>query len=134
MSSHVPDIDRPEVLAQVRAAFDAYEAALVANDVATLDALFWRDPRTLRYGPTESLYGHAAIAAFRAQRPTTDLARELTRVVITSFGTDFATANVEFTRTASGRRGRQSQSWVRTADGWRVVAAHVSLLPASGAA
>lgn len=129
MTPSQPDIDRPEVLAQVRAAFDAYEAALVGNDVATLDTLFWRDPRTIRYGPNESLYGHDAIAAFRAARPTTDLARTLTRVVITSFGTDFATANVEYTRTGSGRRGRQSQSWVRTASGWRVVAAHVSLLP-----
>lgn len=123
------DVDDPAVLAEVRAAFESYERALVSNDVAALDELFWRDPRTLRYGPTESLYGHDAIAAFRAARPTADLARDLTRVTITTFGRDFATANAEYRRRGSGRRGRQSQAWARIDGAWRVVAAHVSLEP-----
>jgi ketosteroid isomerase-like protein len=122
-------IDDPAAHAEVRAAFDAYEAALMANDVATLDAFFWRDPRAMRFGPGGASYGHAAIAAFRAGRDTTDVARALERVTIVTFGADFAVALAEYRRTGSGRRGRQSQSWVRFTDGWRIVAAHVSLEP-----
>lgn len=124
------DINQPEVLAEVRDAFERYEAALVGNDVAVLDALFWNSGFTLRYGATENLYGHAAIAAFRAARPAAGLARAVTRTVITTFGSDFATANMEFERANGAARGRQSHTWVRMPEGWRIVAAHVSLLPA----
>jgi 1-carboxybiuret hydrolase subunit AtzH-like protein len=122
------DINLPHVMAEVAAAFDRYEKALVANDVAVLDELFWNSPHTLRYGVTESLYGHEEIQAFRAARPATGLARALLKTVITTYGRDFATANVEFRRAGSDRTGRQSQVWLRTSDGWRVVCAHVSLL------
>lgn len=121
------EINLPEVLAEVRAAFALYEDALVHNKVETLDALFWNSPHTLRYGATENLYGHEAIAAFRAARPAQGLMRDLLRVEITTYGRDFATANCEFRRQGSTRTGRQSQTWMRTAQGWRVVAAHVSL-------
>ncbi|HEX2651536.1 MAG TPA: oxalurate catabolism protein HpxZ [Burkholderiales bacterium] len=120
------EINRPEALREVSAAFARYEAALNENDVATLDELFWRTPQTVRYGIAEELYGHAAIAAFRAAR-TGDTRRELLRTVITTYGADFATASCEFRRLATGRRGRQMQTWVRFAEGWRIVAAHVSL-------
>lgn len=123
-------INLPEVVAEVRAAFDRYEAALVGNDVTVLDELFWHAEATLRYGATENLYGYDAIAAFRAARSPAGLARTLTRVVITTFGTDFATANMEFRRAGSDRIGRQSHTWVRFPEGWRIVAAHVSLIPA----
>ena len=109
--------------------FRRYEAALVANDTAALAELFWDDPLTVRYGDGESLYGHDDITTFRRARPTDDLQREITRAVVTTFGEDVATTAAEFRRTASGRRGRQMQTWVRTDAGWRVVAAHVSLLP-----
>lgn len=122
------DINLPEVLAEVTEAFERYERALVRNDVAELDALFWDSPRTLRYGATENLYGYAAIQAFRAARPAQGLARTLLKTVITTYGRDFATANVEFQRAGSATTGRQSQTWLRTPAGWRVVAAHVSLL------
>lgn len=121
-------INLPDVLAEVTAAFVRYEAALVSNDVAVLDELFWNSPQTLRYGVGENLYGYAAIQAFRAGRPAQGLARTLLHTVITTYGHDFASANVEFQREGSSRTGRQSQTWMRTADGWRVVAAHVSLL------
>jgi hypothetical protein len=121
------DINLPDVLAEVTAAFQRYEHALVHNDVAVLDELFWRSPHTLRYGVTENLYGYEAIAAFRAARPAQGLQREVLKTVITTYGRDFATANIEFRRAGSERTGRQSQAWLRTADGWRVVAAHVSL-------
>lgn len=122
------EINRPEVLADVTAAFDRYEKALIGNDVATLDGLFWKDPRVLRYGPTENLYGFEQIAGFRAARSPLNLQRAVVRKVITTFGTDFATANVEFLRPPSTAVGRQSQVWAKMADGWKVVAAHVSLL------
>jgi hypothetical protein len=127
------DINRPEVVAAVRAACERYEAALVGNDVTVLDELFWRSESTLRYGVTENLYGYEAIAAFRAARPAVNLARTVTRVEITTFGTEFATANMEFRRAGSDRTGRQSHTWVRMPEGWRIVAAHVSLVvePAS---
>ncbi|RYX94528.1 MAG: oxalurate catabolism protein HpxZ [Comamonadaceae bacterium] len=122
------EINRPDVLAEVTAAFARYEIALVTNDVAVLDELFWNSPHTLRFGATENLYGHDAIRAFRAARPSAGLARDLMNTVITTYGADFATANTEFRRAGSDRTGRQSQTWMRTPDGWRVVAAHVSLL------
>ena len=122
-------IDDPAVLEEVQAAFAAYEAALVGNDVAALDGFFWSDPRALRYGAGENLYGYAAIAAFRAARPASGLARTLEGTVITTFGRDFATASTLFRRDgAPGRIGRQTQSWARLPDGWRIVAAHVSLI------
>ncbi len=120
-------INHPATLAEVETLFARYERALVDNDLATLDALFWESPLVLRYGVGENLYGIDAIRAFRSARPTRDLARELSRTVITTFGTDFATANTEYRRLNSGLSGRQSQVWVRLAVGWRIVAAHVSL-------
>jgi hypothetical protein len=122
------DINLPDVIAEVTAAFARYERALIDNDIGTLDQLFWDNPWTLRYGVTENLYGYAAIAAFRAARSPAGLARTLSHTVITTFGRDFATASTEFQRIGSTRRGRQTHTWVRTADGWRIVAAHVSLL------
>lgn len=121
-------INRPDTLAEVNAAFDAYEAALASNDVATLDELFWNSPLTLRYGVGENLYGHEAIQNFRQGRPATNLARTVTRRQVTTFGTDLAVTNIEFRRAGSERIGRQSQTWVRLPQGWRVVSAHVSLM------
>lgn len=129
----MPEINRPDIVAEVRAAFERYEQALVTNDVGVLDELFWNSEFTLRYGATESLYGFEAIAAFRSARSPAGLARTVTKTVITTFGDDFATANMEFARTDSAVRGRQSHTWVRMADGWRIVAAHVSLLPPGAA-
>ena len=133
ITSANPIVNRPDVLAEVTAAFARYEAALVGNDVAVLDELFWHSELTTRYGVTENLRGYAAIAAFRAARSPAGLARTLAHTVITTFGADFATANTEFQRIGGTKSGRQSQTWVRTPDGWRIVAAHVSLLdpPAS---
>jgi hypothetical protein len=122
------EINLPEVVAEVTAVFRRYEQALVSNDVAVLDELFWDSPHTLRYGVGENLYGYEAIAAFRASRPAQGLAREVLRTVVTTYGRDFATANLEFRRHGSERTGRQSQTWMRTEHGWRVVCAHVSLL------
>lgn len=122
------DTNIPEIVAEVRAAFDRYERALVTNDVAVLNALFWDSPHTLRYGGGENLHGHTAIAAFRSGRGTDDLTRDLADTVITTFGRDAATASTLFRRRATGRTGRQMQTWIRMPDGWRVVAAHVSLL------
>lgn len=122
-----PEVNRPEVLAEVRAAFARYEQALVSNDVTTLDELFWASPLTVRYGATENLYGRDAIIAFRRARSPVNLARTLQNTVITTFGDDFATACTEFLRPPGARIGRQTQTWVRTEAGWRVVAAHVSL-------
>ncbi|MEO8023101.1 oxalurate catabolism protein HpxZ [Polaromonas sp.] len=121
-------INLPEVLAEVTAQFERYEDALVNNKVEVLDELFWNSPHTLRYGVTENLYGYAAIQAFRAGRPAQGLERSLLKTVITTYGSDMATANVEFQRAGSTKTGRQSQTWIRTPAGWRVVAAHVSLL------
>lgn len=122
------EINLPGVLAEVTQAFALYEDALVNNKVAVLDELFWESPHTLRYGATENLYGYRAIQAFRAGRPAQGLARTVLKTVITTYGHDFATANIEFRRDGSERTGRQSQTWLRTPAGWRVVAAHVSLL------
>ncbi|MBU1440610.1 MAG: oxalurate catabolism protein HpxZ [Gammaproteobacteria bacterium] len=123
-----PAINLPDVLAEVEAAFDEYERALVGNDVPVLDRLFWDSPHTLRYGAGENLYGYAAIRAFRQGRPANNLEREITARAITTFGTDVAVANIEFRRAGSERLGRQSQTWVRMPEGWRVVSAHVSLM------
>jgi hypothetical protein len=120
------EINRPDVLAEVNAAFDAYELALVTNDVAVLDALFFDSPHTLRYGATENLYGYDAIRAFRAARPGKGLERTVTARVVTTYGDAFAVANIEFRRDSEARVGRQSQTWVKTPEGWRVVSAHVS--------
>jgi hypothetical protein len=122
------DINLPDVLAEVIAAFDRYEQALTRNEVAVLDELFWASPHTLRYGATENLYGYDAIRAFRAGRPGQGLERSLLKTVITTYGRDFATANCEFRRNGAAMPGRQSQTWMRTPQGWRVVSAHVSLL------
>jgi hypothetical protein len=122
------DINLPDVLAEVQAQFARYEKALTSNDVAVLDELFWNSPHTLRYGATENLYGYDEIREFRAARPAQGLQREVLRTAITTYGRDFATANIEFRREGSSRIGRQSQTWLRTPDGWRVVSAHVSLM------
>lgn len=124
-------INLPAVLQQVQSVSDQYEAALVANDVAVLDALFWDSVHTLRYGVGENLLGYAAIQAFRAARPASGLARTILRRHITTYGHDFATVNIEFQRSGATRSGRQSQTWMRTAAGWKVVSAHVSLLEAA---
>jgi hypothetical protein len=121
-------IDDPDVLAEVQAVFARYEDALVNNKVDVLDELFWHSPRTVRYGSGENLYGQDQIAAFRAARSPAGLARRLRRTVITTYGRDFATAMTEFERDGSTAIGRQSQTWVRMPEGWRVVAAHVSLI------
>jgi Protein of unknown function (DUF3225) len=126
------NINLPDVVAEVRAAFERYEHALVTNDVQVLDELFWRSPHTIRYGATENLYGYEEIQAFRAARPSKGLARTLSRTVITTYGHDAATANTEFWRENAERVGRQSQTWIRTGDGWRVVSAHVSQMAVSG--
>ena len=124
------EVNIPEVLAEVSAAFAAYERALVGNDIEGLNALFWDSPLALRYGAGEMLYSHAEIAEFRRRRGPVDLRRALRNTRITTFGRDFATANTEFIPFGAERIGRQSQTWMRTPQGWRVVAAHVSLLPA----
>ena len=127
----MPEIDIPEIVAEVGAAFQRYEVALNANDVAVLDELFWNNPLTLRYGIGENLYGYAQIAAFRSGRSPAGLARRIKGTVITTYGRDMATANTLFERdSAPGKIGRQSQTWMKTPAGWRVVAAHVSLIAA----
>ena len=122
------DINRPDVLTEVTAAFARYEAALVGNDVATLDELFWDSPHTLRYGAGENLYGIDAIRAYRNGRPATGLARAILRTQITTYGDSFAATHLEFQRIGSERIGRQTQTWVKLPQGWRVVSAHVSLM------
>ena len=124
------DIDLPDVLAEVRIEFDRYEQALITNDVATLDAIFHDDPRTIRYGGGENLYGFHEIEAFRSARSPAGLMRTLSRTVITTYGRDFAVASTLFQRDSfPGKIGRQMQTWVRFKDGWHVVAAHVSMIP-----
>lgn len=121
-------INDPVALAGLAQAFAEYEKALVTNDIATLDRLFWNSPHTLRYGVGENLYGFDAIQEFRNGRPAHNLARTVTRSALCTFGADYGVANIEFVRAGSERIGRQSQSWVRLEEGWRVVAAHVSLM------
>jgi hypothetical protein len=125
------EIDLPEIFAEVTAAFERYERALMANDVAALNQIFRADPRTIRYGVGENLYGHAAIAGFRAARSPVGLARTLSRTVITTYGRDVGVASTLFHRTP-GKIGRQMQTWVRCPDGWHVVAAHVSVIDDPG--
>ncbi|MFN4274998.1 MAG: oxalurate catabolism protein HpxZ [Ferrovibrio sp.] len=122
------DVNIPDVLAEVTAAFMRYEEALTSNDVAVLDELFCNSPHTVRYGVTENLYGYDQIKAFRAGRSPAGLEREIFNTVITTYGPNFAVANTEFRRTGSTKTGRQSQTWLRLPEGWRVVSAHVSLL------
>ena len=129
------EIDLPDVHAEVTAAFAHYEKALVTNDVATLGALFRKDPRTLRYGIGENLYGFDEIQAFRQARSPVGLERTISRTVITTYGRDFAVASTLFHRpTLVGKVGRQMQTWVRFPDGWFIVAAHVSIIADPAAA
>ncbi|MEI2266219.1 oxalurate catabolism protein HpxZ [Erwinia sp. CGal63] len=121
-------INRPAVLAEVTSAFYRYEQALVSNDTATLDELFWHDERTVRLGAGENLYGIEAIRAFRAARPAKGLDRQLHNTVITTFGEDYAVCSTEFTRDGTDKIGRQQQTWVKLPEGWRIVAAQVSLM------
>ena len=121
-------IDNPQVLAEVHGVFARYEQALVSNDIEVLDELFWHDPRTVRLGAGENLYGIDAIREFRAARPAAGLARTLRNTVITCYGDSFAVCSTEFTREGSERIGRQQQSWVKLAGQWRIVAAQVSLM------
>jgi hypothetical protein len=123
------EINIPEIIAEVTDAFLRYERALIANDTEALDTLFWNTHHTIRYGVRENLYGYDAIADFRRNGPTMDLARTLINTVITSYGRDFATANTEFQRPGYSMSGRQSHAWIRTGEGWKIAAAHVSLLP-----
>lgn len=121
-------VNEPDVLAEVSAAVDAYETALMTNDVEVLDGFFREAPETVRYGVAENLYGFEAIAAFRISRSGGSPQRSRLRTEITTFGRDFAIANVEFLREGAKRPGRQSQAWIRTQTGWKIVSAHVSLL------
>jgi hypothetical protein len=126
------EVDGEAARAEVEAAFGRYERALIGNDLDTLDALFWHDGRTVRYGVAEALYGIEEIRAFRRGRAAAGLGRALARTVITTFGRDFATTSTLFVRDGDpGRVGRQQQSWVRFAEGWRIVAAHVSVVAGS---
>lgn len=121
------EVNIPEIVAEVTEVFERYETALQANDADTLDELFWNSPLTVRYAFTrEHYYGHAAISAFRQNRPSVGTARSVGNTVITTFGRDFATTCREFSR--DDRHGRQSQSLVRMPEGWRIVAAHVSYM------
>jgi hypothetical protein len=123
------EIDLPEVVAEVRQAFDRYEKALVGNDVAALNDLFRDDRRTIRYGATENLYGYSEIESFRVARSPVGLGRTISKTVITTFGREFAVASTLYQRpSAPGKIGRQMQTWVKFPEGWRVVAAHVSLI------
>jgi AtzH-like len=123
------EIDLPEVVTEVRAAFDAYEKALVNNDVDALNKIFRDDPRTIRYGAGENLYGYDEIKSFRVARSPVGLGRTISKTVISTYGRDFAVASTLYQRpSAAGKIGRQMQTWVRFPEGWRVVAAHVSLI------
>jgi Protein of unknown function (DUF3225) len=119
-------INDPQALAELTASFKRYQDAIISNDIDVLNELFWDDALTIRYGTGENLYGHAEIAAYRSARDPASLARVIGKTVIATYGNDYGTTNIEFTR--SGRRGRQSQAWVRMPEGWRIVAAHVSYM------
>ena len=125
------DLNIPSVVAELSAVYDRYEAALVDNDFSVLQELFWNSPHAIRYGATENLYGYTEIEAFRKSRPAVGLAREIVRKEIVTFGRDSGAVNIEFRRTIEGRVriGRQSQFWRRLPDGWRIVSAHVSMIP-----
>jgi hypothetical protein len=124
-------INDPDTLAELRELYPRYEHALVTNDVDTLMNMFWASPHVARFGPSESLYGIDEIEAFRKGRSPVNLARTITRIEMVAFGKDFASITVAFERKLGGQitRGRQSQTWVRLSEGWRIVFAHVSLLP-----
>ena len=122
------NIDRPAILAEVNAAFYRYEQALITNDTVVLDELFWHDPRTVRYGAGENLYGIEQIREFRASRPSQGLDRDLQNTVITTYGDDMAIASTEFRRAGTDKIGRQMQTWIKMPSGWKIVAAHVSLM------
>lgn len=125
------NIDNPPVVAEITEILDRYDRAIATNDLDALDNMFWRSDKTLRYGPNGSLYGHAAISAFRRGRNIKGIERTRGRTVITTFGQDFATANAEYSRPGLHGTSRQSQTWVRMPEGWRIVAAHVSDFTAS---
>ena len=133
MAIPLDQVNLPEVVAELRELYPRYEQALVTNDVETLVALFWASPEVMRFGVTENLYGHEELEAFRKSRPAVNLARTVDRLDIVTFGQDTASVTLEFSRsTPQGIvRGRQSQLWIRLATGWRIVSAHVSLLPRS---
>ncbi len=120
-------INDPDVIAELRELYPQYERALVTNDVEKLVEMFWADPLVMRFGATENLYGYKEIWEFRKARPSANLARTIIRLDIVAFGKDFASITLEFER--GSQRGRQSQTWVRFPEGWRIVAAHVSLIP-----
>ena len=120
------DIDKPTVVAEITAILDRYDRAIASNDLDALDGMFWRSDKTLRYGPNGSLYGHAAISAFRRGRNIKGIERTRGRTVITAFGEDFATADAEYSRPGLQGTSRQSQTWVHMPEGWRIVSAHVS--------
>ncbi len=124
----MPEVNRPEIVSEVRAVFDRYEAALLANDVPVLEELFWQSPHAVRFGVGEDLYGWQAIADFRRARRTGPFKRRLENTVITTFGTAFATASSEYWREGHERVGREMKSLVHMPEGWRIVAAHVSLI------
>ncbi len=126
------DIDIPEIVAEVAQAFRRYEQALSTNDLDTIDGLFWDNPLTLRYGPNGTLLSHGAISDFRRARDIKGVERTLKNTHITTFGRDLAVANTESDRPNSDATGRQSQTWVRMPEGWRIVSAHVSDEPRSG--
>ena len=118
------EINKPAVLAEITKQFNRYQQAIIDNDIAVLNELFWNNTLTLRYGTGENLYSHSEIAAFRGARDPRSVQRIVGKSVVTSYGHDAATTNIEFTR--AGRKGRQSQAWIRMPEGWRIVAAHVS--------
>ncbi|HKM87977.1 MAG TPA: oxalurate catabolism protein HpxZ [Xanthobacteraceae bacterium] len=123
------EIDLPGVVAEVRAEFDRYEEALGVNDVGTLNSMFRNDPRTIRYGGTENLYGYDEIEAFRVARSPVGLTRTISKTIISTYGRDHAVASTLFHRASvPGKIGRQMQTWVRFPEGWRIVAAHVSFI------
>jgi hypothetical protein len=131
MTIAAQDVNLPDVVAELRELYPRYEQALVSNDVDTLVSMFWSSPDVMRFGVSENLYGHEELEAFRKSRPAANLARNVTRLEIVTFGRDFGSITLEFERDTSHGivRGRQSQVWVRFPEGWRIVSAHVSLLP-----
>lgn len=120
------DINDPKIVAEVRSAHAAYEKALSENDLAAMDTLFWNSEHTVRHGPTGTQYGHAAISQYRKGPPKGQRKRQFVKIVVTTFGADFATTNAEYTYPDGQQTGRRAQTWIRTADGWRIAAAHVS--------
>jgi hypothetical protein len=131
---HADDVDRPDVRREIEALFHAYEAALMRNDVAALNGTFWRDARVTRYGIADVQLGHDALVAFRSATVAPTFTRELRRLRISTFGVDLAVAMTEFVRSDTRKLGLQTQTWVRFADGWKIVSAHVSMIDAPAAA